>query len=156
MADIRNKGLIIKTLIAVTLLDRVSKAVISRLPQDTIEVIPGFFNLVHVANRGAAFGILGDSGNIGAIFLAVVSILAIIIIAVLLARTNTRWISLSLSFIGGGALGNLIDRLWSGAVFDFMDIHLGAYHWPAFNVADSAITIGAGLYIAGSWLWKED
>ena len=114
----------------------------------TVEVIPGFFNLVHVRNRGGAFGIFGGQGDGFSSFLFVaVSLIAIGTILFLFARLKEEETSLSLSFslVLGGALGNLIDRLHYGAVIDFLDFHLLAHHWPAFNIADSAICVGIGL-----------
>jgi signal peptidase II len=115
-----------------------------------IEVIHGFFNLVHVRNTGGAFGIFGgEGGGVGSLFFVVVSVVAIGSILILLIRLkeDEKIISLSLSFILSGAVGNLIDRLWHGEVVDFLDFYVSSYHWPAFNIADSAICVGIGLMI---------
>lgn len=114
----------------------------------SVQVIDGFFNIVQVRNTGGAFGIFGGGkGGIGSILFVVVSLIAIGAIVFLFVKTreNEKTLALSFSLILSGALGNLIDRLHHGEVVDFLDFHLSTYHWPAFNVADSAICIGIGL-----------
>jgi signal peptidase II len=114
----------------------------------TIEVIDGFFNLTHLRNTGGAFGILaGHKDGIGSLLFITVSLLAVGVILYLLhkAKEHERTLSLSLSLVLSGAIGNLIDRIRYGEVVDFLDFYLFSYHWPAFNIADSAITIGIGL-----------
>jgi signal peptidase II len=109
-----------------------------------VEVIHGFFNLTHVRNPGGAFGILGgEKGGIGGLLFVVVSLLAVGII-----------IFLSLSLVLSGALGNLIDRVRYGEVVDFLDFYVSSFHWPAFNIADTAICIGIGL-MAFELLFKD-
>ncbi len=113
-----------------------------------VEVIRGFFNIIHVRNTGGAFGIFGgEKGGIGSFLFVIISLVAIgaIILLFLKTRENEKTLSLSFSLILSGALGNLVDRLHYGEVVDFLDFHVGGYHWPAFNVADSAICIGIGL-----------
>jgi signal peptidase II len=105
-------------------------------PADAIEIFP-FLHIVSVRNTGAAFGILKD---VGSSFFIGVSIFAIILVIWLLIRSREGYFSLSL--ILGGAVGNLIDRIVLGHVVDFIDFSIGKSHWPAFNVADSALTIG--------------
>ena len=113
-------------------------------------IIPGFFNLVHARNTGAAFSLLAGSHTVWrqALFVAV-SVLALGVIAYLLSCTpkEETWTRRGLVLILAGALGNLIDRLRFGEVVDFLDFYLGNLHWPAFNVADSAITVGAGILL---------
>ena len=114
----------------------------------TIGVIDGFFNLTHLRNTGGAFGILADKKEgIASLFFIAVSLMAVGIILYLFRKLkeHERIPSLSLSLILSGAIGNLIDRIRYGEVVDFLDFHLFSYHWPAFNIADSAITIGIGL-----------
>ncbi|MBS3906062.1 MAG: signal peptidase II [Syntrophaceae bacterium] len=114
----------------------------------SIKVIDGFFNLTHLRNTGGAFGILGgERGGIGTIFFITVSLIAVGVILYLFhkAKEHERNLSMSLSLILSGAIGNLIDRIRYAEVVDFLDFHLFSYHWPAFNIADSAITIGIGL-----------
>jgi signal peptidase II len=113
-----------------------------------VEVIRGLFNLVHVRNTGGAFGIFGgETGGFGSLFFVVVSLVAIGSILFLFFRLkeDDKTLPLSLSLILSGAIGNLIDRFRHGEVVDFLDFYISSYHWPAFNIADSAICIGIGL-----------
>ncbi len=101
-----------------------------------------------VYNRGAAFSFLADQPGWQRYFFAGVSLLASLLIIWMLKRhSGQRLFCLAMTLILGGALGNLIDRIAYGHVIDFLDFHLGGFHWPAFNVADSAITIGAVLFV---------
>ena len=126
-------------------------------PYLRVEVIHGFFNLTHVRNTGGAFGIFGgDKGGLGSLLFILVSLIAIGILLFLFfkMKKEKEMVSFSLSFVLAGAIGNLIDRFHYGEVIDFLDFHLFSYHWPAFNIADSAITIGVillgyGLLIQG-------
>jgi signal peptidase II len=113
-----------------------------------VEVIHGFFNLVHVRNTGGAFGIFGgEKGGLGSLLFVVISLIAIgsILFLFVRLREDEKTLSLSLSLVLSGAIGNLIDRLRLGEVVDFLDFYLFSYHWPAFNIADSAICLGIGL-----------
>jgi signal peptidase II len=115
---------------------------------EKVEVIQGFFNIIHVRNTGGAFGIFGgEKGGLGSILFVVVSLMAIggIVFLFVKIKENEKILALSFSLVLSGAIGNLIDRLQYGEVVDFLDFHLSTYHWPAFNVADSAICIGIGL-----------
>lgn len=110
--------------------------------------VTSFFNLVLVYNRGAAFSFLaGASGWQREFFMAVAVIASVWVVYLLRKHWRERLFSFSLSLILGGAVGNLIDRVLYGAVVDFLDFHAYGYHWPAFNVADSAITCGAVLLV---------
>jgi signal peptidase II len=136
--------------IGILLLDQWTKSlVVEKLPlYQRVEVIQGFFNLTHVRNTGGAFGIFGgEKGGLGSILFVVVSLIAIgaIVFLFLKIKENEKTLAFSFSLILSGAVGNLIDRLRYGEVVDFLDFHLSSYHWPAFNVADSAICIGIGL-----------
>ena len=123
-------------------------------------VIDGFFNLVFVTNSGAAFGLLaGPQVWWRQLFFVSVAVLAI---GVLIGAyrhyrlQGTIWV-VAIGLVAGGAVGNLIDRLRFGAVIDFLDFYVKSYHWPAFNVADSAITVGVGLFLlAGMRAESED
>lgn len=118
---------------------------------DTITVIPGLFNLVFVLNPGAAWGILAGQGWI----LFIVSMVVLVAIIMYIRNLTEGWPEryIALSMIISGIIGNSVDRVWRQAVVDFLDFHVGAsYHWPAFNVADSAITIGVTIYILSSFL----
>lgn len=134
----------------VLLLDQITKlAVIDRLDA-YIDVIPltGFFNLVHVHNSGAAFSLFADQPGWQRWFFLSIAIIATVVIIYLLKKTaGRRLFSAALALILGGAVGNVIDRVWYGYVIDFLDFYLGAWHFPAFNVADSAISVGAALLI---------
>jgi signal peptidase II len=136
----------------VLLLDRLAKLAIERniSLHDSVNVIPGFFRLTHVENRGAAFGLFADSPSEWKIAVLVLfSLVALVIVCALLWKNSHSMTTtgVGLALILGGALGNLWDRLVSGHVVDFLLFYIGQYQWPAFNVADSAIVIGAGLLV---------
>lgn len=133
--------------LAVILLDQISKAVVIRtIPvHKAFPVIEGIFDLVHVRNRGMAFGLMNHPGShLSTYLLAATTVVAILLLLFWFTRLTKEesGVALGLSLILGGALGNLIDRIRLGEVIDFLDFYVGPYHWPAFNVADSAITIG--------------
>lgn len=128
--------------------DQITKAVIQQKYAlwASEPVLPGFFNIVHVLNKGAAFGFLNRPDTDWQIwFFVAVTFAAVGFIYYLLttADKGDRFFIWGLGLILGGALGNLIDRLRTGLVVDFLDFYIGEYHWPAFNVADIAITCGA-------------
>ncbi len=132
------------------MLDQASKYIILKyLPiNSAIEIIKGFFNIVHVRNSGIAFGLLRGNGaeSISLIITIITMIITgILIIWAIRLKNRDRLLKLSLSLIIGGAIGNIIDRIRLNEVVDFLDFYIGSYHWPAFNVADSAITIGTIL-----------
>jgi signal peptidase II len=114
------------------------------LAEGPAEIIPGLFDLRLVFNRGAAFGILAGEAWAPAALIGV-TVLALAVAAWLAVGHPGQGVGgrVSLGLIAGGAVGNLIDRLTRGAVIDFLDLHLGPYHWPTFNLADAAITVGA-------------
>jgi signal peptidase II len=119
-------------------------------PWDTRTVIPGFFNLVRSENPGVAFGILAENVSQQRTFMLVaMSIIAILILTTMLWKIDRQdgLTATGLSLIFGGAIGNVYDRIRSGAVTDFLDFYAGSHHWYTFNLADSAICIGAGLLI---------
>lgn len=118
---------------------------ITRLTRHAEVAVAPFLNLTLVYNRGAAFGFLNDAAGWQNVFFIVVALIACAVITYLLLRMepNNRAVALGLALILGGAIGNLIDRIAYGHVVDFIDVYYGTWHWPAFNVADSAITIGA-------------
>ena len=146
---------------AVIALDRVTKlwveAAIS--PYEAIPVIPGFFDLIYTRNRGIAFGLFADAqGHLRPVLLIGVALAVLCAVAVLIWRLpgrpepQHRWLPVALGLIFGGAAGNLYDRIVHGSVTDFLDVYIGDWHWPAFNVADSAITTGALLLVLESVL----
>lgn len=141
-------------------LDRLTKwAVAHRLSlHDSIQVIPGFFRIVHAENPGAAFGIFADSPAPWKIALLILfSVIALLIVSALLWKNSHRLTTtgVGLSLILGGAVGNLWDRIVSRHVVDFLLFYVGRYQWPAFNVADSAIVVGAGLLVFEILLTKQ-
>ena len=133
----------------VFVVDRLSKRAVGRALDEgaATTVIPGFFDLVHWHNRGVAFGLFSESDS-GAkvVFLSLVAMLAIGGVLVYSFRNppEHRLLQVGLALILGGALGNLVDRIAMGYVVDFLYFYLGPYSWPAFNAADSAITVGVG------------
>lgn len=115
-----------------------------------------FFNLVLAHNAGAAFSFLSDSSGWQRWFLSGIAVTASAVITYLLYKqANEKLFCIALSLILGGALGNLWDRITLGYVVDFLDFYVADYHWPAFNVADSAIFVGAGLLIIDSFKQKD-
>lgn len=133
--------------LAVIVLDQITKlAVIGTLRlYESIPVVPGFFNLVHARNRGIAFGLLSHLGSPwGTLLLSATTAAAVILLVLWIGRLRAgdTWTAVGLSLIIGGAVGNLVDRTRLGEVVDFLDFYVGSFHWPAFNVADSAVTAG--------------
>jgi signal peptidase II len=145
------------TVVFIIIADQATKAAIKGLLRigDTITVVPGLFNIVYIKNTGAAFGILQNTGVIGKGILIATSALALVVIAIILRGSRNKVLTLALSLIAGGALGNIIDRFRYGSVVDFLDFYVKGYHWPAFNVADSAITIGVIMAVSSMYLAKE-
>ena len=138
-------------------LDQASKLFIDSSMQlyQSIPVIP-FFNLTYVHNTGAAFSFLSEAGGWQRWFFAGLAFVISIVIAIWLSRLQKHetLLAVALSLILGGAVGNLIDRLAYGYVIDFLDVYYGAKHWPAFNIADSSITLGVALMLIESFLGK--
>jgi signal peptidase II len=133
-------------------LDQISKMVILRsMPlYETIPVIPGFFNITHIHNPGGAFGFMAGQGpEVRSLLFLAMSTLAAVVIVFFYLRTPAgySWLSTALLLIFGGAVGNMIDRVRFGEVVDFLDFYAGRYHWPAFNVADSGITVGMAILV---------
>jgi len=120
-----------------------------------IAVTP-FFNLVMTWNRGVSFGIGNNGGDWNAMILSGLALAIVIAMLVWLRNADTLLLRLALGGIIGGALGNVVDRLRFGAVADFLDFHLAGYHFPAFNLADSAITVGAVILVFDSLFTKRD
>ena len=147
------------TAATVVALDRSSKWLVeSRLHlYDAVTVIPGFFNIVRSENPGVAFGILADGAGPGrTMFLIALSLAAIAALAVMLWKMGRedRWTVFAISLIFGGAIGNVYDRVVAGKVTDFLDFHALGWHWYTFNLADSAICIGACLMALSSFLTR--
>ena len=145
----------------VVILDRLTKWLVSQkiTLHDSVDVIPGVFRLTHVQNQGAAFGLFSESpSEFKVAMLILFSVAALAVVSALLWKNgnamNTTAIALSL--VAGGAMGNLWDRVASGRVIDFLDFYLGSHHWPAFNVADSAIVVGALLLLSEIFLAPQE
>lgn len=120
---------------------------------ESVTVIENFFNITYVRNKGAAFGILSDTSFRIPFFITVGIIAAGAILWYLRTlHADQRRLHLALSLVFAGAVGNLIDRIRLGEVIDFLDVHWYQYHWPAFNVADSAITVGVGLLLVDMFI----
>jgi signal peptidase II len=148
---------------AVVLLDRLTKEMIKShfSPWDSLAVIPGFFNIVHTENPGIAFGLLADaSGPWRDVLLIGFSLAVLLVISAVLVRPDPAGnqgplLRAGLGLVLGGASGNLYDRLVHKTVTDFVEVHWGPYYFPAFNVADSAITVGACLLLLDMWRSRE-
>jgi signal peptidase II len=137
---------------AVLLLDRVTKLlVLARLPEGrSISIVPGLFQFAHWENTGAAFSMFAESTSPWRTAgLIAFSVLAIVVVLLLLWKTGSQLTpsTIALSLVLGGAAGNLWDRATKGTVTDFLDFYIGDHHWPPFNLADSAIVVGALLLI---------
>jgi signal peptidase II len=137
---------------AILFLDRITKwAIVQTIAlEDARSIIPGFFRLTHLENPGAAFSLFAESTSpFKTAMLIAFSLGALAVVALLLwrARNDFNASTLALSLILGGAIGNLWDRLTDGRVTDFLDFYVGIHHWPPFNVADSAIVVGALLLL---------
>lgn len=133
----------------VLVLDQLTKFMVSAsfAPYESVEVTP-FFNLVLVHNRGAAFSFLADAGGWQREFFIAVALVASVWITWLLRKhAGEKLFCFALALILGGAIGNVVDRVLFGAVVDFLDFHAFGYHWPAFNVADMGISVGAALLV---------
>lgn len=140
------------TMVTVTLLDQVTKAFIHATMSlySSRSVIDGFLSITYVRNPGAAFGFLAQAPPFfRSVFFVLVTLLAMGMILYYLVKSQADqpWLVLALSLIFSGALGNLIDRLRFGEVIDFIDVYFRSHHWPAFNVADAAISVGAMIMI---------
>jgi signal peptidase II len=136
------------------ILDQSSKQIIDTSMQlyQSIPVMP-YFNLTYVHNTGAAFSFLSEAGGWQRWFFAGLALTVSVVITVWLARLKNHetLLAVALSLVLGGAVGNLIDRLLYGYVIDFLDVYYQDWHWPAFNIADSAITLGVALMLAESF-----
>lgn len=135
-------------------LDQASKLIVDSSMQlhETIPLMP-YFNLTYVHNTGAAFSFLSEAGGWQRWFFAALAIVISAVLSVWLARLQKHetLLAVALALVLGGAVGNLIDRLAYGYVIDFLDVYYKSWHWPAFNIADSAITLGVGLLLADSF-----
>ncbi len=140
----------------VLILDHLTKWLIRDVVLDGARYIEitGFFNLVEVWNRGVSFGLFASSSPWTPVLLSALAIGISIVLLVWLRKAETLLLSIALGIVIGGAVGNVVDRILWGHVFDFLDFHIAGYHWPAFNVADSAITIGVALILIDGFIAK--
>ena len=147
--------------LATVVLDQASKAQVMEAMRlhESIPIIPDFFSLTYIRNPGAAFGLLASSGTLfRLIFFAVTSLFAVGLLGMIFFRLRPDdWIGqVSIAAIFGGAIGNLLDRVRYGEVIDFLDFYVDRYHWPAFNVADAAISVGVFFLILHFALEKKE
>jgi signal peptidase II len=142
--------------VIIIIIDQTTKVIIAHdLPLGKMIYVTSFFNLVHFENFGAAFSFLNIPGGQQRWMFAMLSfIVSIILIIWLLRSSGKRSLCFSLSLLIGGALGNFWDRFVSGSVTDFLDFHIGSIHWPAFNVADMGVSIGA-FFLIIHLLWGK-
>ncbi len=142
------------TAAAAIVIDQLSKYwVLNHVVNDSAAIVLApFFNVVRAWNTGVSFSMFNDGGVTGIVGLTVVALVIVAFLLNWLRKENCRLVQIALGMIIGGAIGNVIDRVRLGAVFDFLDFHLGGSHWPAFNAADSFICIGAMMIIIhGLW-----
>lgn len=130
-------------ILATVVIDRISKlAVINNIGSaDAITIIKNFFYIVHSENKGAAWGILQN----GRYFFIIITAIILIVLAYFMRKYDNKLLKASIAFIIGGAMGNMIDRIFRGSVTDFLDFYIGSYHFPTFNAADSFVVIGTFL-----------
>lgn len=160
MSSLARRALYLGVAAAITVLDQVTKAIVDREMElhESRPLIDGFLSLTYVRNRGAAFGILADADlPYQAAVFSVVSLLALAAIVAYALRlpVESRLPQGALALVTGGALGNLIDRWRHGYVIDFVDAYWRSHHWPAFNVADAAISVGVVLLVLDLVFWPE-
>lgn len=138
----------------VIIIDQITKRIVDTTMQlyQSIELIP-YFQLTYMRNQGAAFSFLSGAGGWQRWFFIALAVIASVFICFWLKKLNRsqRWEAIAWSLVLGGALGNLIDRILYGYVIDFLDVYIGDWHWPAFNVADSAITLGVAMLLLDSF-----
>ncbi|HEX6958607.1 MAG TPA: signal peptidase II [Ferrovibrio sp.] len=138
--------------------DQASKAffmdLLASAQPPVITVLP-IFNLVRVWNTGVSFGLFQQDSTLRSWILIGVAVAVLIWLGLWLARTRSALVATALGLIIGGAIGNVIDRVRFGAVFDFLDFHVFGWHWPAFNLADSAIVVGVGLLLLDSFMPRK-
>lgn len=126
-----------------------------RLPFTSIEILP-FFNIVMVWNQGVSFGMFSNDSAYGPLILSGLALVIAAVFLVWLFRSQSKLQCAAIALVISGAVGNVIDRVRFGAVIDFLDVHVAGFHWPAFNIADSAICIGVFLLIVHSFFFETD
>jgi signal peptidase II len=148
------------TAVVVVVLDQLSKTAVLAFFADRAfgdrEMVTPFFNLSLTYNRGISFGLFNGGAGLNALVFSFAAAVIVAVLAFWLSRATTPFLAVAIGLIIGGAVGNVIDRLRLGAVVDFLDFHVGSLHWPAFNLADSAICVGvAALLVDGLLLRRE-
>ena len=148
------------TAMAVVVLDQLSKAGVREYfaghPAGEHENVTPFFNIVLIHNRGMSFGLFNSSGGLNALLFSLVAAAIVTVLIYWLSRVDSSLLAVAIGLIIGGAVGNVIDRVRLGAVVDFLDFHVGLWHWPAFNVADSAICIGVAVMLLDGLLLRRE
>ena len=120
------------------------------------ESVTSFFNLALTYNRGMSFGLFNDGPGLSALFFSLVAAVIVAVLVYWLRRVANLFLAVAIGLIIGGAVGNVIDRIRLGAVVDFLDFHIGYWHWPAFNLADSAICIGVTAMLLDGLLLRRE
>jgi signal peptidase II len=145
---------------AVVALDQLSKFAILHIfagrPPGGREVVTSFFNLALTYNRGISFGLFNDGPTVNALLFSLVAAVIVGVLIYWLSRTASPVLAVAIGLIIGGALGNVLDRIRLGAVVDFLDFHIGSWHWPAFNIADSAICVGVAVMLLDGLLLRRE
>jgi signal peptidase II len=146
--------------VAVAVLDQLSKAAIlgyfAGHAFGEHEKVTSFFDVVLTYNRGMSFGLFNSGGGMNALLFSLVAAAIVAVLAYWLSRVESPLLAVAIGLVIGGAIGNVADRVRLGAVVDFLDFHIGAWHWPAFNVADSAISIGVALMLVDGLLLRRE
>ena len=146
--------------IIVVILDQLSKAAVvgffAERGQGRHASVTPFFNLVLTYNRGMSFGLFNQGAGLNALLFSLLAAVIVAALAYWLSRVESPFLAVAIGLVIGGAIGNVIDRIRLGAVVDFLDFYIGSWHWPAFNVADSAICVGvAAMLLDGLLLHRE-
>jgi signal peptidase II len=148
------------TAAVVVVLDQLSKAVVLAFFAERIfgarETVTSFFSLALTYNRGISFGLFNSGTGLNAVVFSLVAVAIVAALIYWLSRVSSPFLAVAIGLIIGGAVGNVIDRLRLGAVVDFLDFHVGALHWPAFNLADSAICIGVAAMLLDGLVWRRE
>ena len=143
----------------VVVLDQLSKAAILGFFSERLfggrETVTSFFNLTLTYNRGISFGLFNGGAGLNALVFSLAAAAIVAVLVYWLSRASSPFLAVAIGLIIGGAIGNVIDRLRLGAVVDFLDFHYGALHWPAFNLADSAICVGVAAMLLDGLLRRE-
>jgi len=120
------------------------------------ENVAPFFNIVLIHNRGMSFGLFNSGGGLNALLFSLVAAAIVAVLIYWLSRVESWLLAVAIGLVIGGAIGNVIDRLRFGAVVDFLDFHVGSWHWPAFNIADSAICVGVAVMLLDGLLLRRE